>query len=124
MREEFIPFIQKGETCKIFIERIIAIEQNLRKIVVVTEEGKYSWYGKITDLSGYLDGRFLRCHSSYIINMDKVIRMREQTIFFENGYTLMMGREKYAPTRHYYNEYILKQSTVRRNVFGGVGEIM
>ena len=38
MREEFIPFINKNETSKIYFEHIMFIEQSLRKIVIFTEE--------------------------------------------------------------------------------------
>ena len=110
MKEEFIPFIKKSETSKIYIERIMLIEQDLRKIVILTEEGEYSKYGKLAELSKYLDGRFFQCHNSYIINMDKVIRMREQTIFFENGYTIMISRDKFTFAKQCFANYILSKS--------------
>jgi len=111
MREGFIPFINRSEASKIYIEHILLIEQNLRKIVIFTEEGRYSRYGKISELAEYLDGRFIKCHSSYIINMDKVTRMREQTIFFQNGYTIMIGRDTFTVAKQCFRNYILKQST-------------
>ena len=110
MGEGFIPFVNRSETSKIYIDRIMLIEQELRKINIVTDEGQYSRYGKIAELSEYLDGRFLRCHNSYIINMDKVVKMREQTIFFENGFSIMMGRDKFLFAKQSFANYMFTHS--------------
>jgi DNA-binding LytR/AlgR family response regulator len=124
MREEFIPFVNRSETSKIYIENIMLIEQERRKIIILTEDNKYSWYGKIGELSEYLDNRFLKCHSSYIINMDKVIRMREQTIFFENGYTIMVGRDKFVFAKQLFARYIQTKNKHIRKPYIEAREMM
>jgi len=110
MERRYIPIVKRSETSKIYLESIILIEQNLRKVVIHTEEDSYWRYGKIEELVKYLDGRFLKCHSSCIINMDKVIKMREQTIFFENGLEIGIGREKFLSAKQNFARYITQEA--------------
>jgi len=58
----------------------------------------------------YLDERFLKCHRSCIINMDKVQRMKEQTIFFENGYSFAIGKEKFQSAKQHFARYIVQEA--------------
>lgn len=108
MSGNYIPIITKDETSKIFIEKVTFIEQELRKTVIYTDEDRCSCYAKIGDFIKYLDGRFFECHQSYIINMDKVVKMREQTIFFENGHQITLGRDKFKHARQKFSGYIIQ----------------
>ena len=106
MERDYIPVIRRSESSKVYLKRIMLIEQELRKIMIFTEEGKYWRYGKIEELSKYLDKRFLKCHSSCIINMDKVVKMRDQTIYFENGYKIIICKEKFYSAKNKFNGYL------------------
>lgn len=106
---DYIPFIKRNDICKIFIEDIMMIEQDLRKIVIHTEEEQHQCYGKISELSEYLDGRFYKCHCSCIINMDKVVRMKDRMIYFENGFVMPICREKFQNAKQYFAIYIKKR---------------
>ncbi|MCL2437352.1 MAG: LytTR family transcriptional regulator DNA-binding domain-containing protein [Clostridiales bacterium] len=105
--EKYIPIINKEEICKVYIEDILLIEQDLRKTMIYTEENKLWRYGKIDELLRFLDDRFFRCHQSCIINMDKVIKMKEQTIFFKNGFKIVMGKEKFKSAKQKFAHYMI-----------------
>ena len=107
MNEKYIPIINKEETCKVYIEKVLFIEQELRKTIIYTEIDKFWRYGKIDELLRYLDNRFFKCHQSCIINMDKVIRMKEQTIFFENGLKIVMGKEKFKYAKQNFAHHMI-----------------
>ena len=107
---KYIPIINKDEICKVYIEDILLIEQELRKTIIYTEEDKFWCYGKIDEFLKFLDNRFFRCHQSCIINMNKVIRMKDQTIFFENGFKIMMGKEKFKYTKQNFALYVINGS--------------
>ena len=115
MVKSYIPIIRRDETCKVFIENILMIEQDLRKTVIYTEEDKYWRYGKMDELSKYLDDRFFKCHHSCIINMDKVVKMREQTIFFENGFKITIGREKFQCAKQNFARYMIQEAKEQIN---------
>ena len=111
--KKFVPIIKKGETCKVFLDSIMLIEQDLRKTLIYTEEDTYCVYAKIDEFVQYLDDNFLRCHHSCIINLDKVIKMKEQTVYFESGFKITMGRDKFQSARQHFARYmLLKASSV------------
>ena len=110
MCRDFIPVVSKSEACKVFIKNIILIEQVLRKSKIHTDEEIISFYSKIDELIQFLDGRFFQCHKSYIINMDKVVKMKSQTIFFENGKEISIGREKFQCARQHFAGYITRMA--------------
>ena len=105
--KKFVPIIKKGETCKVFLDSIMLIEQDLRKTFIYTEDDTYWVYAKVDEFAQYLDENFLRCHHSCIINLNKVVKMKEQTVFFENGFKLTMGRDKFQCARQHFARYML-----------------
>ena len=113
MARDYIPVICKEEASKVLINNVMLIEQELRKTIIYTDEDRHSFYGKIGDLLKYLDGRFFECHQSYIINMDKVVKMREQTIFFENGLKIMLGRDKFKLAKQKFAGYMVQEAKMQ-----------
>ena len=107
MSGKYIPIINKGEISKVYIEDVLLIEQELRKTLIYTEDDKFWCYGKMDELSKFLDNRFFRCHQSCIINMSKVIKMKEQTVFFENGFKIMMGKEKFKFAKQNFARHVI-----------------
>ena len=84
------------------VEDVIYMEKNLRKIsLFVTDFGdasyrKIEFYGRFEDVIPQLDERFMYCHRSYIINMDKIVWMQGCEIFVRPDIRIHMeGREKY-----------------------------
>jgi DNA-binding LytR/AlgR family response regulator len=108
MLRDYIPIIRRDETSKIFVDDVLCIEQELRKAVIYTMGDTYWCYGKISDLSKHLDNRFFQCHQSYIINMDRVVKMREQTIYFENGFKITIGRDKFSIAKQSFSAYLIQ----------------
>lgn len=55
------------------MDEILYIESDRRELVfVMTGNRRESGYGKLDDLMQKLPPQFLRCHQSYIVNMDKL----------------------------------------------------
>jgi len=112
----YIPIINRSEIHKVFIENIMVIEQKLRKIIIYTdtEEKRYSRYGKLDEIVMFLDDRFFRCHHSYLINMKKVVKMREQTIFFEGGVQVAIGREKFHVAKQKFAGFMIQETSAKK----------
>ena len=49
-----------------------ASQDTAHKIIVYTDDGVYSFYGKMKDLEKELGSRFFRCHKSFLLNLSKV----------------------------------------------------
>lgn len=59
---------------------------------------------KLSDIEELLDSRFLRCHQSYIINMDEVKEINTSFLMF-SGNTVPIRRKDFAKIRNKFEEY-------------------
>ena len=79
-----------------------------RKILIAAEEEQLEYYERMDTVMCYLDKRFFPCLHNFIINLDKVERMENQTIFFLNGEQFSLGRDNYVRAKQYYIAYLKK----------------
>ena len=106
--EKYIPIIRRTDCCKVPVSDILYIQQRGRVTNIVTEQETFSQYAKAGDYEGYLDRRFFRCLRSVIINFEQVQAMRDQTIFFQNGKSVELGRSNYVSTKQAFAAYLKK----------------
>ena len=104
--DKYIPFINRQQCCKIFLEEILYIEQQGREVLIVTDNMTYRQYGKLFQLDSYLDERFFYCLKTMTINFSNVISMRDQVIKFKNGTEIYLGRQNFVRTKQSFAIYI------------------
>ena len=93
-------------TYAIPIEVIVFMEKDMRKIRVHTKNNVIEFYGKFSEISKYLDERFMYCHRIYIINMDEIVLMKRQQIYVSSNDCIALGRDAYSRARKAYGDYI------------------
>ncbi len=73
-RETKSIVVQRGTSCDvILLAEIVYCEVQGRKIYIHQSDGKIiDYYGKLDDLEQRVDGRFFRCHRSYLVNLEYV----------------------------------------------------
>ena len=66
--------VQRGTSCDvILLAEIVYFEVQGRKIYIHQRSGKITdYYDKLDDLEQRIDGRFFRCHRSYLVNIEYV----------------------------------------------------
>ncbi|MCQ2555635.1 MAG: LytTR family transcriptional regulator DNA-binding domain-containing protein [Clostridia bacterium] len=111
--EQFIPFRNQKEVCRIPVSEVLYITQQRRKLKIVTHEREYVQYEKIREVIPYLDDRFYACLKYTYINMDKIRGFANQSIHFTNGEGLAVGRDNFNRTKKEFLERIMKG---KRNV--------
>lgn len=105
-------FIETGNAIiRVDLSQIIYIEKVGRKALVVTENGVITWYRTMDQLKTVTDERFMKCHRSYLINMDKIVKMESQNIWLEGGFHIIFGRESFRKAMHIFREYICSEKT-------------
>ena len=109
MNGKYIPIKTRKETSKVYLDEIIYIEKNLRKTLLITESRTVAIYCDMASMKQYTDERFMDCHRSYLFNMDKIIRMSDQTIYMENGDQVFLGRESFRRGRRAFDRYLEQQ---------------
>ena len=106
---EFISVISTNHCAKIRIDDIEVIEQDGRKLHVVTSGKDYSFYGGINTIAESLTERaFFRPIKKMIINLDHVKDISGFYINFNSGQSIAMGRNALANTKRAYKRYLLR----------------
>ena len=62
----------KGKIFNIEVEKIKYIESNKRVVIIYEEDLKRRIYGKLDEIEKMLSSNFVRCHQSYIVNLEHV----------------------------------------------------
>jgi len=85
----------KEKTVHMAYEDIIFFETSLHahKILLHSKNKSIEFYGHMKEIEDKLDERFLRCHQSYIINVDYVeaVDKINRNIYFKNGQTCLIS---------------------------------
>lgn len=86
--------VQKGNSCEVLLlSDILYCEVLGRKIYIHQNNGNIvDYYDKLADLEGRVDGRFFRCHRSYLVNLDFVCGCSAGRVILSQGDTIPVSR--------------------------------
>jgi len=79
--------VQSRGVCRVVaFSQIVYCEVMGRKVYLHLLDGEVlDYYERIENLAGQLDGRFFRCHRSYLVNLDHVLGCREGLVSLAGG---------------------------------------
>jgi len=98
--------IKKRQGIYVFpADDIIYMEKKLRKINIHTKKHEVEFYGRFSDIIPLLDDRFMYCHRSYLINMDKIIWMQSNEIYVDNDEKIFFGRDSFVRAKKIFGKY-------------------
>ncbi len=86
--------IQRGIGCEVvLLSDIVYCEVLGRKIYLHKSDGTVSdYYNKLEDLERRVDGRFFKCHRSYLVNLDYVRGCRAGQVLLSQGERIPASR--------------------------------
>ncbi len=93
-------FNKKNGITKIFQNDILYIESSGRKLYIYTQEEIYIIYKKIVEIMPLLSEHFVRCHSSFVVNMKKIQKLENKQITLDNGKAIKISRSFYNNTKN------------------------
>lgn len=66
---------------------------NIHKIILHAKERQIEFFGTMKELTGALDGNFVRCHRSFLVNKNNIkeVDAKNRIIYFTNGETCLMS---------------------------------
>lgn len=106
---DYISVISVNSCAKIKIDEIELIEQDGRKLHVVTADKDYSFYGGMNTIAEILAERaFFRPMKKMIINFDHVRDISGYYVNFSSGQSVAMGKNALSLTKRAYKRYLLK----------------
>lgn len=95
--ENFIFVCTKSQAIRVCVKKIVYIEKEKRITHIVTDDGqRISYYSTFEDLLKQLNGKFYRCHNSYIVNISFVKIIYGTFVVMENGANIPVSRNKAA----------------------------
>ena len=106
-KKKFISVIKKGEVTKVYTDDILYISSCGRKISIYTDEKIHSMYRKLCEIDNLTERKFYKCHHSLVINLEKVVSMKEGVVTFENGERVFTGRDSFVKALQSYKNYLI-----------------
>lgn len=105
-------FIQTMNWCKsVKLDDIYFCEVINRKIYLHTKNGVIEYYCKIEDIEKQLDYRFVRCHRSYLANLDYLLEYANGQIALENGEYVPISRLRHQDFMDAMMRYMKRKGT-------------
>ena len=106
---EYISVISANKCAKIKIDDIEVIEQEGRKVHVITAAKDYSFYGGLNTIAGSLaESAFYRPIKRLIINMDHISDISNYSVNFTSGQSVALGKNALLSTKRAYKRYLMR----------------
>jgi DNA-binding LytR/AlgR family response regulator len=95
---------------RILYKNILYAESSARVVNIHLKSGEIiSFYSKLTDFFQSLkDERFLKCHKSFVVNMDYILKFENNSIFMDNKITIPISGPNVTVIKEEYFQYLLK----------------
>ncbi|MDY5648343.1 MAG: LytTR family DNA-binding domain-containing protein [Lachnospiraceae bacterium] len=103
---------QRTTVTKVVYHEILYIESSNSKCILhTTSGGAYTVYKTLNTIEKELgDRRFLRCHQSFLVNMDHIRQVGKQ-LLLSNGIYVPIRQRGVKPVRQAYVDYLASRST-------------
>lgn len=97
----------------LFYDNLLYVESNRRIITIHTRQGfTFSCYQKLSELEEALgDRRFLRCHQSFLANMDHIINIIGHSFIMEGGDPVKIRQSGISKIKEAYFAWALGRTT-------------
>ncbi len=105
-KNKYITITTKSALHIINLNEIKFIEADLRKIKIHAEDSVYTKYAKLDDFLELLDSRFLICHKSFAVNMEKVVKVNRNSFVLKGKVEIPISRSRYASVKRKFIDYI------------------
>lgn len=91
---------------RIPIEQIQYLESAGRKLLVHMQENTLEMYGRISEMEQELGVGFVRCHKSYLVNMDAAAEIRQKKVLLKCGTEVPISQLRYTETKRVFMNYV------------------
>ena len=89
-----LALIKSGSTHILPIRDILYCEVFDHRLCIHTVDGCFEYSGTLDMLEGQLDGRFFRCHRSFLVNMAHTFSVERGTAILDSGERVLVSRRR------------------------------
>lgn len=93
-RAAFFEYQYKKQYYKIRYDEILYFESQNKKIIIKLYFGEKEFYGKLNEIEERTQDTFLSIHKSYLVNIDKIIKLTYEYVILINGQKLSISQSK------------------------------
>lgn len=105
-----IVITNKKGSYKVYYKDLLYAESRARVVNIYLKSGEVlTFYSKLEEFCQSLkDERFLKCHKSYIVNMEHIIKIENSYIFMGNDISIPISSTNITAIKEMYFKYLLK----------------
>ncbi|HWP79634.1 MAG TPA: LytTR family DNA-binding domain-containing protein [Candidatus Acidoferrum sp.] len=105
-RGESVKICSKGHVFHLRLKDIQYVSSDRRVAAIHGAGGELKIYAKLDELEQVLGGGFLRCHQSYLVNMERVASFDQQSIRLYTGEMIPVSKKRYAAAKAAFLRYL------------------
>ncbi len=105
-KKNCVSIVYRGEIVNVEINRIKYIESQKRHVIIHESDYEREAAMKLDEIECKLPGNFLRCHQSYIVNMDRVKNFSIKGAEIYGGGIVPISRPKYKEVKKLFLSYM------------------
>ena len=108
--DSYLSLENKKGVRKIYFSNIRYIMSDKRKLILYQNDSyEDTVYMKMGEISEKLDSRFVRCHQSFLVNMEYIRGISEDGFTLPDNQIIPISQSKYWSSKRKYIEYIKKE---------------
>lgn len=107
--EKMVELISGGHKIYITQKDIIYLEKEQRKIHICTRNRTYDSYQSLAEIGRQLSEEMVRCHGSFVINLNYIKKLGKSTLIMENGKEIPIGKTYLNQVKKEYLQYCRKE---------------
>ena len=104
--KDCFPVTFKGTVFRIMIRDILYFESEKRTVILHSRSGSWVIYKKLNEVQEMLPDYFVRCHQSYLVNMNEVKSLKPLRLELYRGEEIPVSRPKYRETKERFLEFL------------------
>lgn len=105
-KKETLQLKTEGNILNLNVAEIRYIESLRRQISIVGEEGALTCYAKLSEVLARLPFNFIRCHKSYIVNLNFVQALGRDEFVLSRGERVPISRAQYEEVKRAFLSYL------------------
>ena len=104
--KECYTVFSQGCTIRVKMRDIFYFESEKRKVILHTKQGNIETYKKLNEVEKELDKQFVRCHQSFLVNMDEIENLGGEVIRLYDGNAIPISRTKLKVARDKFMQFV------------------
>lgn len=104
--KSFFTFYVRGQQISVLTEAVLYLESRNHTVVIHTDDTDYTVYDKLSELSEQLLPVFVRCHKSFLVNMNRIQCLIGNEIWLSGKLRVPVSKRYLLQTRETFFRHI------------------